>query len=45
MDGHFNVPDSVSAGQVPDGIPGQKQDHFGLPGCLAQVSQGALLIG
>ena len=42
---HFDVANRVAAGQVADCIPGEKQNHLGLAGRLAQMPQGALLIG
>ena len=45
MNSNLDVAHRVTAGQVADGVPGQEQDHFGLAGGVAQVAQGASLIG
>src|SRR5215472_1267513 len=45
MDGDFDVADGMTAGKVPDGIPGKEQDHFRLAGSFAEVPEGTLLIG
>jgi hypothetical protein len=44
MNRHFNISYSVAAGKVADGIAGEKQNHFGFAGCVAQVAQRALLV-
>jgi hypothetical protein len=45
LDGNFDVADGVAAGQIPDGISGEKKERPRLPGHFAQLPQGILLIG
>ena len=44
MNCHFKIPNGMSAGQIPDGIARQKQDHTRLARGFAQMLEGALLV-
>src|ERR1035438_5803724 len=42
---NFKLSDGVAAGEVADRVSGQKKDHSGFASCLAQLTQGVLLVG
>src|SRR5260370_10810639 len=45
VNSHLDVADGVTAGEIANGVTGEKQDHFCFAGCLAQMPKGTPLIG
>ncbi len=45
MNCHFKIANGMAAGQVPDGVAGEKKDDSGLARHLAQLVEGMPLIG
>src|SRR5208282_6144944 len=43
MNRNFKIANSMAAGQIPNCVAGQEENHANFAGCLAQLAQSVLL--